>query len=190
MGYSDIALLQQDFDFARRTQACYAVETLDTDALDPASWQSINSWDMAAQPGFGEAYAYAIQTHPDDPDFRPGNDPSVITDAQILAAVQSLLPDPPEPPVVLSVTALEPNTASIGDADFEGHIRGTGFTEETVIVWGGGDEPTHFVDSTNVWTTVKPSVVTSPTTLQVTVRDDGVVASPALDFVWTESPTP
>ena len=190
MGYSDIALLQQDPYFARRVTAAYAVETLDVDdALDPGSWQAIHSWDLAAQPGFGDAYGYAIETHPDDPDYLPGDDEAVITDAQILAAVQSLLPQAPTPEVA-TVTSLEPNTASIGDADFEGHIRGTGFTEETVIVWNGADEPTHFVDSTNVWTTVKPSVVTSPTTVTATVRNGDQTVEPALDFTWTAPAAP
>jgi hypothetical protein len=92
MAYSDIAALQQDADFAFRVQAAYAVETLaDTDAIDPGSWQAMHSWDMAAQPGFGDAYASAIAGSVD----RPGNDPSVITDGQILSAIQSLLPQAP-----------------------------------------------------------------------------------------------
>ena len=99
MAYADIAALQQDSDFAYRVMACYAVETLEVDGgPDPASWQAVHAWDMAAQPGFGDAYAYAIETHPDDPDYRPGKDPAVITDEQILAAVQSLLPQPPDLP--------------------------------------------------------------------------------------------
>ena len=186
MAYSSISLLQQDPDFQRRVMACYAVETLNVDAaLDPGSWQAIHSWDMAAQPGFGDAYAYALETHPDDPDYRPGNDPAVITDEQILAAVQSLLPQATARAVEVTVTSLEPSSASIEDADFEGHIRGTGFTEETVIVWNGADEPTRFVDSTDVWTTVVPSVVTSPTTVSVTVRNGDQTVEPDLDFTWT-----
>jgi hypothetical protein len=181
MAYADIAALAADPDFAVRTTACYAVETLAVnDIQDPGSWQAIHAWDMAAQPGFGDAYAYAVAN--ENP--RPGNDPAVITDAQILAAVQSLLPHAPEP-VEVTVTSLEPNSASITDADFEGHIRGTGFTEETVIVWNGADEPTRFVDDTDVWTTVVPSVVTSPTTLEVTVRNGDETVEPALDFTWT-----
>jgi len=185
MGYSEIALLQQDPYFARRVTAAYAVETLDDDsAIDPGSWQAIHSWDMAAQPGFGEAYSYALETGVEN----PGDDAAVITDAQILAALGTLLPQAPPPEVEVTVTALEPATASISDADFEGHIRGTGFTEETVIVWNGADEPTRFVDSTNVWTTVVPSVVTAPTTVSVTVRNGDQTAPTDLDFTWTDAP--
>lgn len=103
MAYADIAALQQDPDFATRTMACYATEIGSvTDVIDPASWQVINSWAMAAKPGFGDAYASALVSHPDDPEYRPGNDPAVITDGQILSAVQSLMPQPtpvePDPP--------------------------------------------------------------------------------------------
>jgi hypothetical protein len=95
MGYSDIAALNQDSDFSQRVMAAYAVETLDdAGAIDPGSWQAMHSWDMSAQPGFGDAYASAIAGSVE----RPGNDPSVITDGQILSAVQSLLPQPVEEP--------------------------------------------------------------------------------------------
>jgi len=188
VAYIDIAALTRDTDFNDRVAACYATETPGHIGEYPTVWASSHAWDMAAQPGFGDAYSYAIQTHPDDPDYRPGADPAVITDGMILSAVQSLLPSIPEPPVEVTVTALEPATASIADDDFEGHIRGTGFTEETVIVWNGADEPTRFVDATDVWTTVVPSVVTAPTTLQVTVRNGDETVEPALDFVWTDTP--
>ena len=90
MAYSDIAALQSDFDFALRTQACYATETLADAAADqPPTWQAEHSWDMAAQPGFGDAYASALAADP--PVQRPGLDPAVISDAQILGAVQGLL---------------------------------------------------------------------------------------------------
>jgi hypothetical protein len=92
MAYSDIALLASDVDFYARTAACYATETLDTDHVLPNQWAQEHAWDMAAQPGFGDAYAYAVNTDVE----RPGNDPAVITDAQILAAVQSLIAPPPE----------------------------------------------------------------------------------------------
>jgi len=93
MAYGDIALLQQDADFNLRVAACYATETTDDPArTDPASWAAMHAWDMAAQPGFGDAYAYALANG----NPRPGWDPAVITDAQILSAVQSLLTPPEE----------------------------------------------------------------------------------------------
>jgi len=87
MGYSDVAALNADQDFVQRTIAAYAEETLDSTSADPAIWQRNNSWKMAAQPGFGDAYASAIAGSVE----RPGNDPAVISDAQILSAVQAVM---------------------------------------------------------------------------------------------------
>jgi len=86
MAYSDVALLAADPDFALRVTACYATETLADDTTDPALWQSQHAWDMAAQPGFGDAYASALAGGVP----RPGNDPSVISDSMILSGVQAI----------------------------------------------------------------------------------------------------
>lgn len=88
MAYFDIALLTQDADFAQRVAACYATEG---GGIDPASWAAQHAWDIAAQPGFGDAYASALAGGVE----RPGKDPAVISDAQILSAVQPLLEPAP-----------------------------------------------------------------------------------------------
>lgn len=89
MAYSDLALLVRDQDFSLRSQACYAVETVSNpDAIIPEQWWGLHAWDMAAQPGFADAYAYALAQTP--PIERPGNDPGVITDGMILSGVQSV----------------------------------------------------------------------------------------------------
>jgi len=82
------------------------------------------------------------------------------------------------------ITALEPSSASITDPDFEGHIRGLNFTEDSVIIWNGAEEPTRFVDSTDIWTMVVPSVVTAPTVLDVYVRNGDGQVSGILPFTW------
>jgi hypothetical protein len=82
------------------------------------------------------------------------------------------------------ITALEPASASITDPDFEGHIRGLNFTEDSVIIWNGQEEPTRFVDSTDIWTTVVPSVVTAPTVLDVYVRNGDGQVSGIVPFTW------
>ena len=85
MSYSAHALLAADGDFWNRVTACASVEVPLTHA--PTVWTTEHIWRIAASPGFADAYEYALNTNVE----RPGNDPAVITDAQILAAVQHLL---------------------------------------------------------------------------------------------------
>jgi hypothetical protein len=61
-----------------------------TSGNDPVDWVTRNRYQWAASPGWGEAWAYALNSHPDDPDFDPGADEGVITDSMILSAVQHL----------------------------------------------------------------------------------------------------
>jgi hypothetical protein len=82
MAYSDVALLSADNDFIMRTRAAVAQEG----ESDPVQWSMDHVWQMAGIPGFGDKYAYAVETGV----VRPGNDPAVISDPDILAAVQSL----------------------------------------------------------------------------------------------------
>jgi hypothetical protein len=82
MAYSDIALLTADNDFHLRVRACSSTEG----ELDPVQWSQDHIWQMASMPGFGEDYAYAVSTGVE----RPGNDQSVISDPEILSAVQSI----------------------------------------------------------------------------------------------------
>lgn len=87
MAYSDIAALSVDYDFAQRTKAAYAAETIGgTTPTNPEIWQRDHGWEVAAQPGFGDAYASALAGNVE----RPGNDPAVITDAMILTAIQTI----------------------------------------------------------------------------------------------------
>lgn len=82
MAYSDIALLANDFDFTQRVTAAVATEGND----NPTQWIQQHYWEVAASPGFGDAYASAIAGGVE----RPGNDPSVISDPMILSAVQAI----------------------------------------------------------------------------------------------------
>ena len=88
MAYADVAALAADQDFALRTIACVAIEigSMNPKPVDPGSWQAQHAWDMAAMPGFGEAYASALAGSV----VKPGKDQSVISDNQILAAVQTI----------------------------------------------------------------------------------------------------
>lgn len=84
MSYSDQALLSNDADFRDRLAACAAVE-LELAGEHPVSWAANAQWEIAAAPGFADKYGYALATGV----VRPGNDPAVISDGEILSAVQA-----------------------------------------------------------------------------------------------------
>lgn len=96
MAYYDVSLLTQDGDFQQRVAAAYATETVDeVDDINPSAWMNAHIWDMAAQPGFGDAYASALAGNVQN----PGREQAVISDGQILSAVQHLMSlEAPEPP--------------------------------------------------------------------------------------------
>jgi len=82
MAYSDVALLSADNDFIMRTRAAAAQEG----EADPVQWSNAYIWQMAGSPGFGDKYASALAAEVP----RPGNDQSVISDPEILSAIQAL----------------------------------------------------------------------------------------------------
>jgi hypothetical protein len=82
------------------------------------------------------------------------------------------------------VTSLSPNTAAIGGADVEMTVAGTGFSEESVIVFNGGDEVTAYESATALKTTVKPSLATVEGPVPVAVRN-GPALSEQLEFTFT-----
>lgn len=88
MSYSSQAQLANDSFFRNRVAACAAVEIPHTH--QPVQWCQDHVWWVAASPGFADAYEYALNTDVEN----PGNDPSVITDAQILSAVQAIAGEP------------------------------------------------------------------------------------------------
>ena len=92
MSYSSQALLANDADFLQRISASAAVEV--PHSHQPQRWANDNIWWISAAPGFADSYEYALNTNVE----RPGNDPAVITDAQILAAVQHLVEEQFAPP--------------------------------------------------------------------------------------------
>ena len=92
MSYSSQAELSRDPDFLSRVAACAAVEVPKPNS--PTDWANQNIWWIAAAPGFADSYEYALNTDVE----RPGNDPAVVTDAQIGAAVQALLAEQATPP--------------------------------------------------------------------------------------------
>jgi hypothetical protein len=93
MGYSDAAMLAADYDFQQRVAACIATETAaEAEPPNAPNWAAERAWQMAAQPGFADKYASALAANP--PVERPGWDASVISDAEILSAVQAIASAP------------------------------------------------------------------------------------------------
>jgi hypothetical protein len=92
MSYTAQAALAYDGEFLNRVTACASVEV--PHSHQPVQWARDHIWWVSAAPGFADAYEYALLN--ENPE--PGKDPSVITDAQILATVQALLV--PEKPIV------------------------------------------------------------------------------------------
>jgi len=86
-----------------------------------------------------------------------------------------------------TVTALEPPIAVIGDPSFTVHVRGTGFVDGAVIVFGGQDEPTTFVSATEVTTGVNMSLwLGADPAVPVAVRNPDGAISNALPFAFTD----
>jgi hypothetical protein len=84
MAYEHIVLAANDQDLLHRIAACAASEGYDG---DPHGWAAEHRWELAATPGWGDAYFSAVVTHID----RPGLYDNVIGDAMILSAVQPML---------------------------------------------------------------------------------------------------
>lgn len=129
MAYSDIALLQGDQDFRGRVTAAVSTEReagnlVEIDPNATAAWVFERMWRFAAQPGFGDAYASAILNGVE----RPGNDPAVISDAQILSAVVAIYAADNPPPPVPTVTAVTPATGNLTGGTAV-TIDGSGFLE-------------------------------------------------------------
>ena len=83
MSYRTQAVMAQDNYLLLRITACAAGEGIDT----PRRWAGERNWVFSAQPGWDASYAYAIATNVQD----PGNSEVVITDGQILSAVQAVV---------------------------------------------------------------------------------------------------
>jgi hypothetical protein len=92
--YLTQGLIANDTDMLSRVAQAAAQEGVAAAGIDPDIW----TWEWrrvwAAAPGWSEAWESALAAHPPEtePDYRPGADPAVITDPQILSQVQSMTP--------------------------------------------------------------------------------------------------
>lgn len=84
MTYWTVALMSKDADLLNRVTACVAIEG----ERDPELWTQKNKWAVAGQPGWGDAWEYALNIGHDPATI--GKDVAVITDLQILSAVQAI----------------------------------------------------------------------------------------------------
>lgn len=82
MAYIDVSDMVNNGDLVARETACAAVEG----QADPVGWVGARVWQLAAQPGWSDAWASA--TASGNP--APGRDPAVISDAMILSGVQAV----------------------------------------------------------------------------------------------------
>lgn len=95
--YNSISQIANDRYLNERMRACVtqqvhlgSVPEIGTQPASALSWVSDYRYVWASSPGWGEAWNYALDSHPDEPDYEPGKNESVITDGMILSAVQSL----------------------------------------------------------------------------------------------------
>ncbi len=81
-----------------------------------------------------------------------------------------------------AITALNPDSCVIGDADFPLVISGENFFADSVIHFAGHDEPTTFdPEAKTLSTGVKPSLWAEPVVVQVMIRN-GPESSDPVDF--------
>ena len=81
--YLTVSVIAKDPAMHARVTACAAEQQVD----NPETWTSELRWKWAAQPDWDEAWESAVASGNSD----PGADPAVITDGQILSAVQAIL---------------------------------------------------------------------------------------------------
>jgi hypothetical protein len=85
------------------------------------------------------------------------------------------------------VTSLEPTECTLGDADFTIAVRGTGFYEQSTIVFAGQDEPTTLESDGTLTTGVNMAVWQGADTVQVGVRN-GPIESNTMPFTFNAAP--
>jgi IPT/TIG domain len=99
-------------------------------------------------------------------------------------------PDVPqlEAPTIISI---EPDTLTVPGPDTEVVLTGTGFNENSQIMWNGSAEPTTYIDPEHLSTIAKPSTVEAelPFTLPVAVLNGSILSDP-IEFTFTAAEVP
>jgi len=94
-------------------------------------------------------------------------------------------PAPDEAPVI---PELDPDECTIGEETFDIFVHGTGFTEDSVIVFAGQEEPTDLEDDGSLSTGINMDVWNGPDTVKVSVKN-GDKTSNGMDFTFHTEPT-
>lgn len=81
------------------------------------------------------------------------------------------------------ITSLEPDEATIGEETFDLFVIGEGFTENSVIVFAGYEEPTDLEDDGSLSTGINMDVWKGPDTVKVAVKN-GDKLSNEMDFTF------
>jgi hypothetical protein len=82
--------------------------------------------------------------------------------------------------IPIGLTSLTPSTAIIGSESFTLHVMGENFDQYSVINFAGHDEPTTFVNSTELTTGVDMSVWHGADVLPVVVKSPVLVTDPLM----------
>lgn len=91
-------------------------------------------------------------------------------DTTIVSPEPDVPPAPKADAATPKVTGILPNNVKVGGADLVLAVYGLNFTEDTKILFNGGEEETTFVDATQVTTIVEPSTASGPVIVPVTVE--------------------
>lgn len=83
MTYTTISKIATDPDLRLRIATCAAIEKI----RHPYAWLDEHIWEFVGQPGWGDAYNYAVELGNE----KPGEDVGVISDSMILGATQAII---------------------------------------------------------------------------------------------------
>jgi len=87
----------------------------------------------------------------------------------------------------LNISSLDPDEATIGEETFDIFVHGTGFTENSVIIFAGQEEPTDLEDDGTLSTGINMDVWQGADTVKVAVKD-GDRTSNEMDFTFHAEP--
>lgn len=86
-----------------------------------------------------------------------------------------------------TITELDPDECTIGEESFDIFVHGTGFTEDSVIVFAGQEEPTDLEDDGSLSTGINMEVWQGADTVKVSVKN-GDKMSNQKDFTFHAEP--